>query len=402
MNRLSTMQNNWSEILDSYPDTTIACGKHAFQDIEYLIHQLKPRTIVVFTGRNSADITGAWQQLSQALVHRNQNIYRFSDIEPEPCIDTVNKMVEFLKTRSPDEVIAVGGGSVLDAAKAAWAVYQSGIKLENLFGVDKISGTAPAVKLKKVICIPTTSGTGSEATPYSNIVDYANSVKRLIADPELIPEYSFLIPDLTVFMPEHVTVATACDAMAHSLEGFLNVRQDAAHPSANNWALQSVKLVVENLPHVLQEPENIEARTALAVASCLGGMVIRYKSTGLPHLCSFSWFGRIEHGIAVSILLPHALDYYSQSTEVSQRVMKLQNIFPGDSPSAIISSYRKFLSKCGVPVSLKVFTDITEELLDATAKSAGQNKMKLELAPKPVPLENSYEILSKILRSAFI
>jgi alcohol dehydrogenase class IV len=311
-------------------------------------------------------------------------------------------MVEFLNTRSPDEVIAVGGGSVLDAAKAAWAVYQSGIKLENLFGVDKISGTEPAVKLKKVICIPTTSGTGSEATPYSNIVDYANSVKRLITDPELIPEYSFLIPDLTVSMPEHVTIATACDAMAHSLEGFLNVRQDAAHPSANSWALQSVKLVVENLPRVLQEPENIEARTALAVASCLGGMVIRYKSTGLPHLCSFSWFGHIEHGIAVSILLPHALDYYIQSTEIRQRVMKLQDIFPGDSPSAIISSYRNFLSECGVPASLKAFPGITKELLDATAKNAGQNKMKLELAPKPVPLENSYEILSKILCSAFI
>lgn len=397
---LITMQNIWSETLDGYPDTNIICGSHAFHAIENLLHQLKPNSIVVFTGRQSADITGAWRKLNKSFTYPHVTAYRFAEIEPEPSSDTVNRMVEFLNDKCPDEVIAMGGGSVLDAAKSAWAVYQIQTPLEKLFGSNKIS--AIQQHLKKVICIPTTSGTGSEATPYANIIDHANSVKRLIADSELIPEYSFLCPELTNFMPEHVTIATACDAMAHSMEGFLNVQQDNAHPSANTWALQSIKLITENLPLVIRNPDNIEARTALSVAACLGGMVIRYKSTGLPHLCSFSWFGKIEHGIAVSILLPYALDYYIQSPAIQQRVMELQSLFPGNSPEAIINSYRNFLTACGVPTSLKAFPDITEELLETTARSAGQNKMKLDLAPKPVPIDKSFEILSAILRAAFI
>ena len=390
----------YQKILNSYPDTNISFGAESWSKFAKLLEKRGTRKIVAFSGRHSADKSGAWARLEQSISHLSLDIARFKDIEAEPCTETVEKMSAFLKQEAPDEVIAIGGGSPIDAAKAAYLEYQTGRSHQEFFGVNKFSSAKPDVKLKKVICFPTTSGTGTEATPYSNIVDHKLKVKKLIVETEIIPEYSFVIPGLAASMPEHVTRATGCDALAHSLEGFLNIGQDGNHPQANEWAFESIRLIKEFLARAIANPDDMEAREGVSAAATLGGMVIRYKSTGLPHLCSFSWFGRIEHGIAVALLLPSAWKYYIQREEVAARTIQLKEIFPGESPTEIISSYQDFLKTCGVPKSLRAFPDITPELLDSTAKNAGQNKMKLDLAPKPVPLKKSYEILLNILKQA--
>jgi alcohol dehydrogenase len=310
-------------------------------------------------------------------------------------------MIKKLEEFQPDEVLAIGGGSPMDAAKAAYLVYQAGGDLSDYFGMNKFSEANPGKKLKKVICIPTTSGTGSEATPYSNIVDRKLNVKKLIVDTQIIPEYSFIEPSLTVSMPKSVTKATGLDALSHSLEGFLNVGQDEKCPEANTWALESIKLIVSNLPKALEDPQDIEARTALSAAACLGGMVIRNKSTALPHLCSFSWFGKIDHGIATAVLLPYAWNYYLESDAIRARTLELKKIFPGNTPEEIVKSYASFIENLSVPLALKEHDGIDKELLETTARTASENKMKLELAPKPVPLEKSREVLSNLLENAW-
>ncbi|MDD5596678.1 MAG: iron-containing alcohol dehydrogenase [Victivallaceae bacterium] len=390
----------YQQILDTYSDTEISFGPESWRKFALLLAAKKTRKIAVFTGRNSADKSGAWRRFEQAVKNLNLQIARFTEIEAEPCTETVEKMTVFLKREKPDEAVAIGGGSPMDAAKAAYLKFQAGQSRHDFFGVNKFSSANPGKKLKKVICFPTSSGTGSEATPYANIVDHRLKVKKLISEIEIIPEYSFVIPELAMSMPEHVTRATGCDALAHSLEGFLNIGQDTNHPRANDWALESIRLVREFLPRAINCGRDMEARTAMAAAATLGGMTIRYKSTGLPHLCSFSWFGKIEHGIAVALLLPAAWKYYIQRDEIAHRTMLLKKIFPGETPLEIIASYQEFLKSCGVPTSLKAFPAVTPELLELTAKSAGLNKMKLELAPKPVPLENSYEIILRILQNA--
>ncbi len=387
----------YQDILKTYPDTDVSFGAESWLKFADLLKKRGTRKIVVFSGRHSADKNGAWIQLEETVKHLNLRISRFKDIETEPCTETVEKMASFLKEETPDEVVALGGGSPIDAAKAAYLEYQTGRNHQEFFGVNIFSSANPGTRLKKVICFPTTSGTGTEATPYSNIVDHKLKVKKLIVETEIIPEYSFVIPELAAAMPEHVTRATGCDALAHSLEGFLNIGQDGNHPQANYWAFESIRLIKELLPRAIANPDDMEAREGVSAAAALGGMVIRYKSTGLPHLCSFSWFGRIEHGIAVALLLPSAWRYYIQREEVAERTMQLKEIFPGETPAEIIAAYQEFLKSCGVPENLKAFPDITPELLDLTARSAGQNKMKLDLAPKPVPLEKSYEIILNIL-----
>lgn len=390
--------NKYQKILDRYPDTVISFGTKAWSSFADLLRKCNCRKIAIFSGKTSVDKSGAKAKLTEIFNSLELQTAWFNDIEAEPCIETVEKMTEFLRRENPDEVISVGGGSPLDAAKAAYLEYQTDKSVNDFFGVNLYSEANPGKKLKKIICFPTTSGTGSEATPYSNIVNHELKVKRLISETEILPQYSFVIPELTCSMPTHVTRATGCDALAHSLEGFLNIGQDDKHPQANSWALESIQRVKEYLPRAIADGSDMEAREALAAAATLGGMVIRYKSTGLPHLCSFSWFGKIEHGIAVALLLPGAWKYYIEREEVAARTMELKDIFPGETPLQIINSYQKFLKECGLPENVQAYPEITPELLDLTARSAGQNKMKLELAPKPVPLDKSYEIISNILQ----
>lgn len=395
------MNSEILDLLDSYPDTVFSCGDAALTEFSMLLEASGPGKIAFFTGRNSAEKSGALTRILSELSPFDIESARFSGIEEEPCTDTIYKMLDFLKQEKPDYVAAIGGGSIMDAAKAAYLLYQAGGTLDDYFGMNRFSTRFPDKKLKKVFCFPTTSGTGSEATPYSNIVDYRTAVKKLIVEKEIIPSASFLVPEFTMSMPPSVTKATALDALAHCMEGFLNITQDSNHAKANEWALAGIRFVKEYLPRVMLDPSDLEAREALAAAACLGGMVIRYKSTGLPHLCSFSWFGRIAHGIAVAVLLPYAWRYYLGEAKVRVRTMELKEIFPGESPEEVLKSYAAFVESLDVPLALKEYPSIDKALLEHTARIAGENKMKLELAPRPVPLEKSREVLDSILANAF-
>lgn len=390
------------ELLRRSPDQRVAFCSGVDEAVSVLADRLAgAKSAVLFTGRASAERCGALAAVEDAAKRAKCRIERFCDIEPEPAVSTVEKMRDFLLAHPADAVLAAGGGSVLDAAKAAYLVRQTGRELSRHFGVDKFSSEHPDRALKRIVAVPTTSGTGSECTAYSNIVDREHAVKKLIAERLIVPETAIVCPDFTSSMPRGVTLATGCDALAHLVEGLLNVRADGNHPDANEWAMAGIRLVREFLPRALEDPEDIGARRGMALAAALGGMVIRQKSTGLPHLCSFSWFGRIEHGIAAVMLLPGSWRYYLGSPSVAERTMMLAEVFGGATPEAVVSNFRSFLSFLGVPKALKEYPDITPELLKRTAESGRENAMKLELAPRPVPLEESCGILSAILEAAY-
>lgn len=388
----------YQNLLDQYPDTAVCFGDDPSTAFAELALVRRIRRAAVFTGRRSADASGNFGFFASLARELDLGGCRYKDIPAEPDVATIGRMVEFLRDARPDTVIALGGGSVMDAAKAAWITYQSGAKVSDFFGSNRSGELFPGRDFDRVICFPTTSGTGSEVTLYSNIVDPELRVKKLISDPGIIPAHSFVVPRLNASMPPAVTLATGCDALAHLVEGFLNIRQDANHPAANAWALAGIRLIADHLPAATAAP-NPAHRAAMAAAGTLGGMVIRYKSTGLPHLCSFSWFGRIEHGLAVAMLLPAAWRYYLDGGDdrLAARTMELSGVFPGDTPEEVIASFRAFLTRCGVPARLRDVPGITPELLALTAASAKENRMKLELAPRPVPVEESAAIIAGIL-----
>ena len=388
------------QMLAAWDDTSVVQCDDSWSALDALVQQSTCRKAAVFTGKYSADRSGAWSKLLASLRYADCAVVRFKDIPPEPDMETVEAMTGFLQNENPDIIIALGGGSVLDAAKAANIVYQSGMKLEDCFGSDSISQKFPGKKFKRIIAVPTTSGTGSEITQYRNIVNRQRGVKQLISDPVLVPELAMLDALLTCSMPRSITLATGCDALAHLLEGWLNVNMDENKTFINDAAALGVKLLLENMPTVLNEPGNRRARKAVQLASALGGLTIRNKSTGLPHLLSFSWFGRIEHGIAAIRLLPAAWRYYIRRPEVEVRTLEIGRVIGGSSATEVIANLEALLDCWQVP-ALNSFEDIDEVLLEQTCRSAGANRMKLELAPRPVPLEDSCVVLRAILNDAW-
>ncbi|MBQ4107196.1 MAG: iron-containing alcohol dehydrogenase [Lentisphaeria bacterium] len=379
-------------------ESAITFGPHAAHAFAARLKQRACRKLAVFTGSRSAAASGALTAIQTAAADAGAAVSLFPGIPAEPDILCVRQMAAFLQTAGPDTVAALGGGSVMDAAKAAWIMHQSSRDAADFFGSNRSSEFFPGRHFDRILAIPTTSGTGSETTCYSNIVEPSAGVKKLISDPQIIPEAAFVDPAWSTTMPESVTRATGCDALAHLLEGFLNTGQDDRHPAANRWALTGIRLLTDWLPRAIATPTP-EAREAVSAAAVLGGMVIRWKSTGLPHLCSFSWFGRIEHGIAAILLLPAAWRYYLGNPAVAARTMELSGIFPGRTPEEVIVSFRKFLDTCGVAADLSAYPAVTPELLECTAASAAENPMKLALAPRPVPLDEAAGVIRKILQN---
>ena len=381
------------------PDQTIAFGPEKCKTLLASLFD-SAENVVFFTGRNSADRCGAASFVTETAEECGVNLFRWNHIQPEPDIETVLAMRDFLQKHNADTVCAAGGGSVLDAAKAALLLYETNWDINDLFGINRYSSQNQGRQLRRIIAIPTTSGTGSEATQYSNIVDNQAKVKRLIAENETVPKYVLFDPEFTFSMPRQVTLATACDALAHLIEGLLNTRADNNCGNANYRAIAGIREIVKSLPLILADQDNEKARQSLAAAAALGGSVIRFKSTGLPHLCSFSWFGRISHGMAVAMLLPAAWRYYLAEPSVARRTMEMAKFFPGNSPEEVVASFRDYLTSLGVPESFDAYPDITPELLAATAASGKENPMKLALAPRPVPLEKSEKVLAAILQEA--
>ena len=381
-----------TRLLQSYSDTTVAVSPDGWSAFVRLLASRRPVRIAAFTGEHSADRSGLWSDFAARC--QGVDLCRFRAIPPEPDLACIGRMVDFLRDCQADMVVALGGGSAMDAAKAAYLSAQTGAPVESFFGVNQYSDKNSR-RLDTVVCFPTTSGTGSEVTPYSNIVDRDAQVKRLISDPAIIPEHAFVLPEYTSGLPQRITLATGCDALAHLVEGFLNVGADANDSLANERALAGIELVTRHLPEALADTGG---RAEMALAATLGGMVIRHKSTGLPNLCSFSWFGRLEHGLAAIMLLPECWRYYLGNPAVRERTMQLNAIFPGATPEEVIAACRHFLDACGVPARLHDVPGLNQELLETTAKSAGLNRMKLELAPRPVDPDNSYNVLLDILQ----
>ena len=382
MDRLKTLLARAEEFFADVPDEKIVLGGGSLSET---LRRLCPGRCVVFSGTH----------YEKMLKDAGFDVR--CGIEAEPAVATVERLAAELRESGADSVAAVGGGSVIDAAKAALLMVESDRPLGELFGVNRWSSLHPDRHLRRLVAVPTTSGTGSEATPYSNIVQHSIGVKKLIAERECVPAAAVIAPELTATMPPQLTRAVGCDALAHLIEGFLNVGADGNHPSANFWAECGIALAVSALPEAISSGTPL-ARRAMAYAALLGGMTIRFKSTGLPHLCSFSWFGRIAHGDAVAVLLPACWRYYLANPAVRERTMALKGIFPGKTPEEVIGSYENFLDRVGMPGGLSAWKGIDSELIERTARSGGENRMKLELAPHPVPLEKSYDILKAILK----
>ncbi len=285
--------------------------------------------------------SGKTRYLINEMPHASVSI--FSDVKPDPSVEILHAGAMQFKAFKPDVIIALGGGSSLDAAK--------GIKvtLEEHFPGHAI----------ELIAIPTTSGSGSEVTSYAIISDPQNGRKYpLIAD-ELIPDYAILDPHLVLSVPRHVAVDTGMDVLTHAIEALVST---GANDFSDALAEKAIALTWQHLPDVFHDEKNIQARTHMHNASCMAGMAFNSAGLGLVHGMAHAIGGMLHlpHGKINAMLLPLIIEYNARhSPHAMVRYMKCAAIMGIETATseqtlhALINGIRDINHHFGIPATLQ-------------------------------------------------
>ena len=275
-------------------NSTVISGYQALNDMRYLLRGVT--TAIVVTDRNIEAIP-AVQALMGQLRDQIPRISVVNSVPPEPSQHDVAAIIETLAQRQADMVIGIGGGSVLDVAKLLSVLCIDGApSLDAL-----LAGEKPQRRTRSML-IPTTAGTGSEATPNAILAIPEKETKVGIISPVMLPDVVALVPELTTSMPPHIASSTGIDALCHLIECFT---ANVANPVSDNYALIGMKKLFANLETTLREPENLQARLEMLWASYYGGASIAHAGTHLVHAMSYPLGGKyhLPHGVANAILL---------------------------------------------------------------------------------------------------
>lgn len=290
--------------------------------IEYLHDMRDVHRVFIVTDRSMVDLGYVTRVTDQLQRRRNKvQVQLFCDVEPDPSIQTVKSGLRLMEAFKPDTIIAIGGGSSMDAAKGMWLFYeQPDVNFDDLkqkfMDIRKRAFRYPELgKKSKLVCIPTTSGTGSEVTPFAVITDREENKKYPLADYSLTPTVAIVDPSLTMTLPKTVTADTGMDVLTHAVEAYVST---LASDFTDGIAAQAVKMVFEYLPRAVNNGVNDpEAREKMHNAATLAGMAFANAFLGMNHSMAHKVGAEfhVPHGRANAILLPYTIRYNGSKPE---------------------------------------------------------------------------------------
>ncbi len=346
---------------------------------------------LIVTGKSSVRLKLV-ENLENILHNAELDCSVFSDTVPNPTTDNVNQAVKIYKENNCDCIIGLGGGSAMDCAKAVGTqIVLPNKPLSRMKGVLKIRK-----KLPLLIAIPTTAGTGSETTVASVIVDSQTRHKYAISDFCLIPDYAVLDEKLTVTLPSKLTATTGMDAFTHAIEAYIG---KSCTNETKKLSEEAIKLIFENLPIAYYEPNNLQARKNMLIASYKAGCAFTVSYVGYVHAIAHSLGGKydIGHGLANAVILPYVLNSYGDT--ITNKLAKLSHICNFCSETTSNKKAAKiFLEKLTqLERQLNIPTHIAElkqEDIETLAKQADKEANPLY----PVPLLMDNKELKKIYK----
>ncbi len=354
---------------------------HEVGSIQYLEKMKDINRIMIVTDPMMKEL-GYVEKLEYHLRKRNKPVMieTFTDVEPDPSVETVMAGAEAMKRFKPDAIIALGGGSPMDAAKGMWLFYESpesdfsDLKLK-FMDIRKRVFTFPELGRKaKMIAIPTTSGTGSEVTSFAVITDKVANVKYPLADYELTPDVAIIDPAFVMSVPKSVTADTGLDVLTHAIEAYVSIM---ATDFTDGLALKAIQLVFENLRTSYAEGnatlEGRKAREKMHNASCIAGMAFANAFLGINHSLAHKLGGEfhIAHGRANAILLPHVIEYNGtyptkfsafpkykefvadQKYAEIAKMLGLKFNTPAEGVQALADAVRRLMAELNIPFTVK-------------------------------------------------
>jgi len=359
----------------------IVFGEDALSDLE----QLKGKRALIITDKVVNEL-GLAEKVSDLLCNNQWATAIWDGAVPDPKVSTVKEAAGALKAFGADWIIAVGGGSVMDTAKAAWVLYEKpDVQLDALTPFDELGLRAKA----KLICIPTTTGTGSEATKAIVIRDDETGRKFATINPELIPDIAILDPEFVVGLPKELTAYTGMDALTHAIEGYISVWKN---DFSDGNSLQAVKMVFEWLPKSVEDLSDLEAREKMLVAACIAGMSFGNSQAALAHSLGHSMGSvlRMHHGLSVGMALPYTIEFNCrESEEAAGQYSELAGLIGIREKNDVATSMklaetiRELMVKIGSPTSFKKAKIKKKDFIDALEKLVEFAMMDSSLTMNP-------------------
>lgn len=325
-----------------------------------------------------------------SLEEAGLSIMLDTSIVQEPSFADFKILLAKVGPFNADLVLGIGGGSVLDIAKLVAAQMGSSQEFEAIVGNGLLKG-----RKTKLICVPATSGTGSEVSPNAILVDNADNQKKGIISPFLVPDAVYVDPLLTMSVPPAITAATGLDALTHCLEAYTN---KFAQPFIDMYAFEGMRLIAANIVQAVKEGTDEEARTQVAMGSLLGGFCLGPVNTAGVHALSYplgSMF-HLAHGLSNALLLPFIMEFNIPSApkryaDVAVALGCLPEANPIDTAFKGVEKIRQLIKECGIPAKLSEL-NIPESAIPEMAKDAMKITRLLKNNPRLITLEDAIAI----------
>lgn len=317
----------------------------------------------------------------------------FDEVLPNSEVSLVEKGASLAMEAGPDFLLALGGGSNIDTAKAINIILSNGGSLLDYEGFGLLSSP-----LAPLVAVPTTAGTGSEVTQFAVIKDDSRQAKLSFLSPYLVPRVAVLDPEMTVGMPPQLTASTGLDALTHAVEAHVS---SASNPMASGLALEAARIIFQNLPVAVSRGGDLEARHAMLVASAMAGMAFSSAMVGIVHAMSHACGGLygVPHGLANAILLPFGMEYNipssaSRLAEIARAAgVNVSGLTAEEGAARAVEAVRDLCAGCGIDQKLRD-TGVPAEGLSDVAELAAVDGAIFN-NPNPAEPEDILELLKK-------
>jgi alcohol dehydrogenase class IV len=336
----------------------IVFGEGALSNLE----TIKGRCACIVTDSNLIRL-GLVDRVKRALSATGMEIALIDNVEADPSLETVKAGAERMLTIKPDWIIALGGGSVMDAAKAMWILYEHPeLDPESINPIDVINLRVKA----RLIAIPTTAGTGSEATWAIVLTNHAEQRKLGLGNRDALPDMAILDPEIIRDLPAQITAETGLDALTHAIEGFTSTY---ANDFCDGLCLQAARLVFDYLPRSVKDGQDIEARTHMQNAAAIAGLGFGNSMAALAHGMGHALGGalHIPHGRSVALFLPYTIEYCANGSGTRYAILAKSLGLPArgekEAATSLVKTIRKLEREIKQPLNLKE-AGITREVFD--------------------------------------
>lgn len=351
------------------------------------------KKFIIVTGKTSSKKNGSLEKVIKSLEKNALTYVVFDKVESDPSVTTVRLGAEMAKKTAADGVIALGGGSALDAAKGISAMSTNPLDIVNYEKSPLVNDGLP------IIAVPTTAGTGSEISKFMVITDTERKVKMLIGGEAVVPKVAILDPNLTTMMPRNVTAATGMDALTHAIEAYIS---KASQPMTDIYALKAIELISGNLPKAILDGENIKARENMLLGQMYAGFAFSNASVALVHAMArpLGAYFDVPHGLANALLLPKVMEFNRPTCK--DKLAKIAELM-GEEVKGLsireasfkaIEAIKNLFLETGLPKTLRE-VKVKEDMLLAMAKDAIASGSVLYNPRKP-SLEEIIEIYKSI------